>query len=292
MRQHLVRRRRAPGDRAVRHPLLLSSPGELGKLAHGLSALDPLLTAVHPMGTLALGTRRRRAWTPARRRWRLWSPTAASSRRALGGPPQLTIYAAGHKIAGHLVEELRRNERSSLPLCSSAAASACAICSPPTHRIRRRSRRSSPNRRRPLTPRSFGCPSDARRQRLTVRALPRRDRRCGNFAAGAVASLIFSGGAAHSPDVEAEVMGALAEHRGVPAGDVFREGRALTTWQNFRFSLAILRAACARHGARDLDGRSPAACAPHRALLGPRRRAHALLSHADRDSAPRLRRGD
>jgi uncharacterized SAM-binding protein YcdF (DUF218 family) len=62
------------------------------------------------------------------------------------------------------------------------------------------------------------------------------------YRAGAVGKIIFSGGAAHSPDVEADVMGALAEHRGVAAADVLREPRALTTWQNVRFSLAILRA--------------------------------------------------
>ena len=37
-------------------------------------------------------------------------------------------------------------------------------------------------------------------------------------------------------------MGDLAVRRGVPAADVLREGRALTTWQNVRFSLRILGA--------------------------------------------------
>jgi uncharacterized SAM-binding protein YcdF (DUF218 family) len=55
------------------------------------------------------------------------------------------------------------------------------------------------------------------------------------------ANLIFSGGAAHSPDVEAEVMANLAVKRGVPADHVFREGRALTTWQNLRFSTKIMK---------------------------------------------------
>ncbi|HEX8950892.1 MAG TPA: YdcF family protein, partial [Polyangia bacterium] len=58
----------------------------------------------------------------------------------------------------------------------------------------------------------------------------------------AVGRIIFSGGAAHSPDVEADVMGALAVRRGVPTGDVVRERRALTTWQNVRFSLRLLGA--------------------------------------------------
>jgi vancomycin permeability regulator SanA len=61
------------------------------------------------------------------------------------------------------------------------------------------------------------------------------------FRKGTIRNLIFSGGAAHSPDVEAEVMSDLAVARGVPADHVFREGRALTTWQNLRFAARILR---------------------------------------------------
>lgn len=62
------------------------------------------------------------------------------------------------------------------------------------------------------------------------------------YRKGAVGKILFSGGAAHSPHVEADVMGDLAVKRGVPASDVLREGRALTTWQNVRFSLKLLRA--------------------------------------------------
>src|SRR5262249_12485436 len=51
---------------------------------------------------------------------------------------------------------------------------------------------------------------------------------------------------AHSPDVEADVMGDLAVQRGVPQGRVLREPRALTTWQNLRFSVEIMRT----HGLR------------------------------------------
>ena len=58
---------------------------------------------------------------------------------------------------------------------------------------------------------------------------------------GAVGRIIFSGGAAHSPAVEADVMGDLAVRRGVPAANVVREGRALTTWQNLRFSARIMK---------------------------------------------------
>ena len=73
-------------------------------------------------------------------------------------------------------------------------------------------------------------------ERCRVKSAVRQYRR------GAVGKIVFSGGAAHSPAVEADVMGDLAVRRGVPASDVLREGRALTTWQNVRFSLEILRA--------------------------------------------------
>jgi uncharacterized SAM-binding protein YcdF (DUF218 family) len=62
------------------------------------------------------------------------------------------------------------------------------------------------------------------------------------FRAGKVRNLIFSGNAAHSPDVEADVMADLAERRGVPREHVLREPRALTTWQNIRFSARLARA--------------------------------------------------
>jgi vancomycin permeability regulator SanA len=61
------------------------------------------------------------------------------------------------------------------------------------------------------------------------------------YQKGNIRNLIFSGSAAHSPHVEAEVMADLAVARGVPADRVFREGRALTTWQNLRFSSRIMR---------------------------------------------------
>jgi uncharacterized SAM-binding protein YcdF (DUF218 family) len=79
-----------------------------------------------------------------------------------------------------------------------------------------------------------GAPSPC--ERCRVKSAVRQYRR------GTVGKLIFSGGAAHSSLVEADVMGELALRRGVAAGDVLRERRALTTWQNVRFSLAILRA--------------------------------------------------
>jgi uncharacterized SAM-binding protein YcdF (DUF218 family) len=62
------------------------------------------------------------------------------------------------------------------------------------------------------------------------------------FRAGKVRNLIFTGGAAHSPDVEADVMARLAVARGVPPASVIREGSALTTWQNIHNSERIARA--------------------------------------------------
>jgi uncharacterized SAM-binding protein YcdF (DUF218 family) len=87
----------------------------------------------------------------------------------------------------------------------------------------------------------LGCPaapdgSASPCQRCRVKSALRQYQR------GSVGKLLFSGGAAHSPAVEADVMGDLAVRRGVPAADVLREGRALTTWQNVRLSLPILRA--------------------------------------------------
>lgn len=88
-------------------PLMLDRVDELPQiLARGYRPLDPLLTAVHPMGTLALGR-----VVDERGRYRgverLWVADGSLFPTSLGGPPQLTIYAAGHKIAGHLVTDLQ-----------------------------------------------------------------------------------------------------------------------------------------------------------------------------------------
>jgi choline dehydrogenase-like flavoprotein len=102
----------AAGARAVYVPFAetmeLRSPSEISRISgHGYRPLDPLLTAVHPMGTLPLGQ-----VVDEKGRWRgvekLWVADGSLFPTSLGGPPQLTIYAAAHKVAGHLVEELRR----------------------------------------------------------------------------------------------------------------------------------------------------------------------------------------
>ena len=101
----------AAGARAVFVPfaetLELRSPSEISRIEeHRYRKLDPLLTAVHPMGTLPLGE-----VVDERGRWRglerLWVADGSLFPTSLGGPPQLTIYAAAHKVAGHLIEEAK-----------------------------------------------------------------------------------------------------------------------------------------------------------------------------------------
>ncbi len=87
-------------------PLELDDRAGLDRItAHRYRALDPLLAAAHPMGTLALGR-----VTDETGRYRgldgLWVADGSVFPSSLGGPPQLTIYAAAHKIAGHLVRSL------------------------------------------------------------------------------------------------------------------------------------------------------------------------------------------
>ncbi|MDB4969375.1 MAG: hypothetical protein JWN44_5064 [Myxococcales bacterium] len=88
-------------------PLMLSSPGEIGRIAERhYRPLDPLLTAVHPMGTLALGR-----VVDERGKWRglegLWVADGSLFPTSIGGPPQLTIYAAGHKVGHYIIGELK-----------------------------------------------------------------------------------------------------------------------------------------------------------------------------------------
>jgi choline dehydrogenase-like flavoprotein len=85
-------------------PLFLEDRARVGEIAaRGYRPLDPVLTAVHPMGTLALGrvVDARGAWRDVER---LWVADGSLFPTSLGGPPQLSIYAAGHKVAGHIVE--------------------------------------------------------------------------------------------------------------------------------------------------------------------------------------------
>ncbi len=87
-------------------PLELTDRAQLDRItAHRYRPLDPLLAAVHPMGTLPLGT-----VTDETGRYRgidgLWVADGSLFPSSIGGPPQLTIYAAAHKVAGHVVAAL------------------------------------------------------------------------------------------------------------------------------------------------------------------------------------------
>ncbi len=89
-------------------PIELTDASQLDQIVrHGYRPLDPLLTAVHPMGTLPIGR-----VVDERGRWLdlagLWVADGSLFPTSLGGPPQLTIYAAAHKVAGHVIEELKR----------------------------------------------------------------------------------------------------------------------------------------------------------------------------------------
>lgn len=88
-------------------PIELTQPSQLDQiLAHGYRPLDPLLTAVHPMGTLALGrvVELDGSWKGLER---LWVADGSLFPTSLGGPPQLSIYAAAHKVAQHVVKALK-----------------------------------------------------------------------------------------------------------------------------------------------------------------------------------------
>ena len=86
----------------------------------------------------------------------------------------------------------------------------------------------------------LGCPAEADGT-LSPCEQCRVDAAVKAYESGLVRNLLFSGGAAHSPHVEADVMADAAIAKGVPAERVVRERRALTTWQNLRFSLAEMK---------------------------------------------------
>ena len=87
-------------------PLEISNRSELDAIVQrGYRPLDPVLTSTHPMGTLPLGKvvdEQGRFHTVSH----LWVTDGSVFPSSLGGPPQLTIYAAAHKIAHHLIAEL------------------------------------------------------------------------------------------------------------------------------------------------------------------------------------------
>ena len=88
-------------------PLELRSTAELDRItSHTYRALDPVLAAAHPMGTLPLGSvvDERGGYKGVDQ---LWVADGSLFPTSIGGPPQLTIYAAAHKIGQHLTEQLK-----------------------------------------------------------------------------------------------------------------------------------------------------------------------------------------
>jgi choline dehydrogenase-like flavoprotein len=92
-------------------PLVARSVAELAPLLrHRYRPLDPLLTAVHPMGTMALGADPRRAVVDPRGRHHhlrnVYVADGGLFPTSLGAPPQMSIYAAGRKVARAILEDL------------------------------------------------------------------------------------------------------------------------------------------------------------------------------------------
>ncbi len=89
-------------------PLWLDDRSQVERLrAHRYRPLDPLLTAVHPMGTLPLGTLvdPHGAYRHVKN---LYVADGSLFPTSIGTPPQLSIYAAAHKVAGHIAADLGR----------------------------------------------------------------------------------------------------------------------------------------------------------------------------------------
>lgn len=79
--------------------------------SHRFRPLDPLLSSVHPMGSLPLGSDPRRSVVdPGGRHHQIHNVYVADGSvfpTSIGGPPQLTIYAAGRRIAATIAADLR-----------------------------------------------------------------------------------------------------------------------------------------------------------------------------------------
>ena len=93
-------------------PLLARRASELAPLlGHRFRPLDPLLTSVHQMSSVPLGgDPRRAAVDPQGRSHRLRCLYVADGSvfpTSLGGPPQISIYTVGRRVARALVADLR-----------------------------------------------------------------------------------------------------------------------------------------------------------------------------------------
>jgi choline dehydrogenase-like flavoprotein len=93
-------------------PLVAKSERELLPLAtHAYRPLDPLLSAVHPMGTLPMAASPEHGVTDGRGAWHgvkgLYVADGSLFPTSLGGPPQITIYTVGRRVARSILEDLR-----------------------------------------------------------------------------------------------------------------------------------------------------------------------------------------
>ncbi len=91
----------------------------------------------------------------------------------------------------------------------------------------------------------------------------RADEAIREWRAGRAPRILFSGGPAANPFVEAEVMARYAAERGVPETALFRERTSRTTLENLRNSEPILRL----HGWRRVEVISSAEHLPRAAVL-------------------------
>ena len=291
LRRAPVRRRRAPGDRAVRR----AARADVAARARSRSSRTATARSIRcsPRCTRWARSRSAASSTSAgagAASTASGSPTAACSRRASADRRSSASTPPAHKVAGHLVESLAM-KRALLAVAARAldgCAGAARRVPPYVPSSRRRSPRSSPSRRRSstTTPRSCsaalplpdGTPS-------LVRALPRQDRGAPVSRAARSASSSSPAAPRTRPTSRPTSWATLAVQRGVPRGR--RAARGARAHHLAERAL-LARTSCARgraDGAGHLDGRSPAARAPHRPLLGPRRRAHRLLRLRSRSAA-------
>ncbi len=88
---------------------------------------------------------------------------------------------------------------------------------------------------------ALGCPADEESGSASECERCRVTSALSAWRAGEVRAVIFTGGAAHNRHVEADAMADLAVAGGMPSDAALREGRALTTWMNLRYSQAMMR---------------------------------------------------